>query len=146
MKDRIKALAELLKAQKGLYGSLAEKAGTLIEGINAGVPMDDLLRIMDEREAIMTRLNSGYSKIEETVSKPGNETLSKRPEVVALKAELDALITKVMGTDEIAARLLKDVFLETQNGLTAISTGHKTVSTYVKQGKSAYAKYFDRKF
>lgn len=146
MNERIKALSKLLKAQKSLYGSLAEKAGNIVEGINAGVPMDDLLRIMDEREAIITRLDSGYSEIGATVSKPGNETLSEHPDVVAIKAELESLIRGVMETDETAAQLLKEAFAETQSGLTAMSTGHKTVSTYGKQGKSAFAKYVDRKF
>jgi len=146
MNTRTKALVKILKAQKSLYENLAGKAGNLVEAINAEAPMDDLLRIMDEREAIITRLNSGYSEIEATVSRPGTETLSEQSEVVALKAELDSLIKGVMETDEIAARLLTEAFTETQSGLTAMSTGHKTVSTYGKQGKSAYAKYFDRKF
>lgn len=146
MNERTKALTKLLKAQKGLYRSLAEKAGNLVGGINAGVPMDDLLQIMDEREAIITRLNSGYSEIGETVSKPGNEALSEQSEVVTLKAELESLIRGVMETDEMAARLLKNAFTEAQSGLAAMSTGHKTISTYGKQGKSAFAKYFDRKF
>jgi flagellar biosynthesis/type III secretory pathway chaperone len=146
MNARTKAIAKLLKAQKSLCENLAGKAGNLVEAINAEAPMDDLLRIMDEREAIITRLNSGYIEIGETVSKPGNETLSEHPEVVALKAELNSLIKAVMETDEMAARLLTEAFTETQSGLTAMSTGHKTVSTYGKQGKSAFAKYVDRKF
>lgn len=146
MNERTKALTKLLKAQKSLYGSLAEKAGHLVKSINAGVPMDDLLRIMDEREDIIARLNSGYSEIGETVSSQGDETLSAHPEVAALKAELESLVKGVMETDEKAAQLLKDAFTETQSGLAAMSTGHKTVSTYGKQGKSAFAKYFDRKF
>jgi flagellar biosynthesis/type III secretory pathway chaperone len=146
MDERTKALTKLLKAQKALYGSLAEKAVKLVESISAEAPMDDLLRLVDEREAIILQLDGGYSEIKEIVAQPGNETLLEDKKALALQNELESLIRGVMETDETAARLLRDTFTETQSGLTAMSTGHKTVSTYGKQGKSAFAKYFDRKF
>lgn len=146
MNKRIAAFTELLKAQKSLYERLAKKAGDLVERINAGASMDDLLAIMDERESIIALIDSGYSKIEETRSKPGSENIERQPEVTALKAEVESLIKSVMQTDETAAGLLQSAFTEAQSGLTAMSAGHKTISTYGKQGKSAFAKYFDRKF
>lgn len=146
MDERTKALTKLFKAQKTLYGSLAEKAVKLVESIHAGVPMDDLLRLVDEREAIILQLDGGYSEIKEIVAQPGNETLLEDKKALALQTELESLIRGVMETDEMATRLLRDAFTETQSGLAAMSTGHKTVSTYGKQGKSAFAKYFDRKF
>ncbi len=145
MDDRTKALTALLKAQKVLYKSLAEKAGKLVEGINAGAPMDDLLRLISEREAIIKRLDSGYGEMG-MVSQPGNETLLEDEKVVALKAELESLIRGVMETDETAVRLLKDAFTEAQSDLAAMSVGYKTVSAYGKKSKPAFAKYFDRKF
>lgn len=146
MDDRTKALTALLKAQKVLYKSLAEKAGKLVEGINAGAPMDDLLRLISEREAIIKRLDSGYSEMRGMVSQSGNEALLEDEKVIALKTELESLIRGVMETDETAVRLLKDAFTETQSGLAAMSAGHKTISTYGKKGKPAFAKFFDRKF
>jgi hypothetical protein len=146
MDERTKALRTLLKAQKALYESLAEKAEKLVKGINGGAPMDDLLRLMDEREAIIARLDSGYSEMRETVSQSGNEALMEDKKVIALRDELESLIKGVMETDETAAQLLKNAFTEAQSGLAAMSAGYKTVSTYGKQGKPAFAKFFDRKF
>lgn len=146
MDDRTKALTALLKAQKVLYKSLAEKAEKLVEGIHGGAPMDDLLRLISEREVIIKRLDSGYGEMRETVSQSGNEALLEDEKVIALKTEIESLIRGVMETDETAVRLLKDAFTEAQSDLSAMSAGHKTISTYGKKGKPAFAKYFDRKF
>lgn len=146
MNDRTKALMTLLKAQKVLYKSLKEKAEKLVEGMHGGAPMDEMLRLMDERQAIITRLDGGYSEMRDTVSQSGNEALLEGEEAQALKAELESLIRGIMETDETAVRLLKDAFTEAQSGLAAMSAGYKTISTYGKKGKPAFAKFFDRKF
>ncbi|MDP2815144.1 MAG: flagellar export chaperone FlgN [Rectinemataceae bacterium] len=146
MDKRTTALTRILNEQKALYESLAEKAGKLVEGINGGVSMDDLLRIMDEREAIIIQLDSGSREMRDTLSNASNETILEDEKVTGLKAELESLIKGVMQTDETAVQLLKEAFTETQSGLAAMSAGYKTVSAYGKKGKPAFAKYFDRKF
>lgn len=146
MDNRTTALLKMLNGQKALYERLAEKAGKLVESVNGAASMDDLLRIMDEREAIIIQLDSGYREMMDMVSGSESETLSEGDKVTALKTELESLIKGVMQTDETAVRLLKEAFTETQSGLAAMSAGYKTVSTYGKKGKPAFAKYFDRKF
>lgn len=146
MDNRTTALMKILNQQKALYESLEEKAGKLVESINGSASMDDLLRIMDEREAIIIKLDNGSREMADTVSKTGNENLLENEKVTGLKAELESLIKGVMQTDETAVRLLREAFTETQSGLAAMSSGHKTVSTYGKKGKPAFGKYFDRKF
>ncbi|MBF0293165.1 MAG: flagellar export chaperone FlgN [Nitrospinae bacterium] len=146
MDKRTTALLKILDEQKALYESLAQKAGKLVESINGGASMDDLLRIMDEREAIITSLDSGSKKMMDAISGAGNQAITEDEKVTGLKTELESLIKGVMQTDETAVRLLREAFTETQSGLAAMSTGHKTVSAYGKKGKPAFAKYFDRKF
>lgn len=140
----LKTLIENLMAQKELYSALLACSDKLNGLIASG--SDEFAPLIEQRGAIMEKLESGDEKIGLLLSSPGARDLfEKNEQADKLRKEIVAIVEKVKESGSLLIESARKARGKTVDDLGSLRDGKKTVSGYGKTSKPVYAKFIDFK-